>query len=315
MVQGPDLRIGALRRFAVAITVVNVVGYNFLGFEYGILTPFAGLAAAYSAELLLELVRAWSTGTRPKFLGTPVDFINFLLPAHIGGLAVSMLIFANNHVGPTVFAAFVAVGSKYIFRVRYPDGSVRHVLNPSNFGIAMSLLAFPWVAVTPAHQFSAYLPPAGDVALPLLIVLIGSFLNTRFTQKMGVILGWLGGWVLQAAARSYFYGANFDSILMTSTGIAFVIFTFYMISDPATTPKSGKNQFFFGLSVASVYGILMVNHVIYALFYSLVLCCAVRGAYIAALSWSLERAGAKQVDLPGPPGRGLVSEIRTRLAS
>ena len=30
---GPDLRIAALRRFAVAITLLNLAGYTFLGFE------------------------------------------------------------------------------------------------------------------------------------------------------------------------------------------------------------------------------------------------------------------------------------------
>ena len=42
------------------------------------------------------------------------------------------------------------------------------------------------------------------------------------------------------------------------TGVAFVLFTNYMITDPGTTPTVGHaTQFMFGSGVAIVYGVLM----------------------------------------------------------
>jgi len=35
------------------------------------------------------------------------------------------------------------------------------------------------------------------------------------------------------------------------TGVAFVLFTNYMITDPGTTPMAGRAQFMFGASVAT----------------------------------------------------------------
>jgi hypothetical protein len=63
------------------------------------------------------------------------------------------------------------------------------------------------------------------------------------------------------------------------TGIAFLLFTFYMISDPATTPFKFKNQLFFGFSVAFIYGILMSFHIVFGLFFSLLIVCSIRGLY------------------------------------
>jgi hypothetical protein len=47
-----DLRLAALRRFAIAITVLNVAGHAFLGFEQSLAQVFASLATAYSVEIL-----------------------------------------------------------------------------------------------------------------------------------------------------------------------------------------------------------------------------------------------------------------------
>jgi enediyne biosynthesis protein E5 len=52
-------------------------------------------------------------------------------------------------------------------------------------------------------------------------------------------------------------------------GVAFVLFSFYMISDPATTPFGVRSQVVFGASVAAVYGILVVMHVVFGLFFAL----------------------------------------------
>ncbi|HEY0558088.1 MAG TPA: enediyne biosynthesis protein UnbU, partial [Thermoanaerobaculia bacterium] len=47
-----DMRLAALRRFATAITILNLVGHTVLGFEMSYATPLVALLAAYSTELL-----------------------------------------------------------------------------------------------------------------------------------------------------------------------------------------------------------------------------------------------------------------------
>jgi hypothetical protein len=66
------------------------------------------------------------------------------------------------------------------------------------------------------------------------------------------------------------------------TGFAFVLFTFYMVPDPGTTPSRPRDQVCFGAAVAAVYGLLQVVHVVYGLFFALAITCALRGASLWA---------------------------------
>lgn len=265
-------RLGGLRRFAVAITALNVLGHTWFGFEQAWAVPFVALATAYSVELLLEIVDAAVHRRRYRFLGGWRPCVDFLLSAHISGLAVGMLLFTNARLWPVAFAAAVAVGSKAIFRIKVGQGT-RHVMNPSNFGIAVTLLAFPWVGIAPPYQFTENLGAVGDWALPFIIVLSGSFMNWRFTRRLPLIAAWLSGFVLQAALRAAMTpGAFIDSFrpsIVPMTGLAFVLFTFYMVTDPATTPDKPRDQVAFGAAVASVYGLLVSLHIVFGLFFAL----------------------------------------------
>jgi Na+-translocating ferredoxin:NAD+ oxidoreductase RnfD subunit len=219
-----------------------------------------------------------------------------LLSAHITGLAVSMLLYANERIWPIVFATAVATGSKHIFRVRAGGGS-RHVLNPSNFGITAALLAFPWVGIAPPYQFTENVSGALDWIVPGLIVISGTFLNWRFTGKLPLIAGWLGGFVAQALVRHLVFDTALVAAWLPMTGLAFLLYTFYMVTDPATTPSSPRGQVAFGLSVAAVYGLLMVSHVVFGLFFALTIVCSARGLGLWVSALTAHRASAR-VALP-----------------
>src|SRR5882724_9561630 len=89
-----EKRLGGLSRFAFAITVLNVIGHAFLGFEQSWITPFAALAAAYATEFVGETVESRCAGRRARYAGSFVDVVKFFLPAHISALAVGMLLYA-----------------------------------------------------------------------------------------------------------------------------------------------------------------------------------------------------------------------------
>jgi enediyne biosynthesis protein E5 len=272
----PDLRLAALWRFAVSITVLNILGHTVLGFEQPWAYPLVALVTALSLELLLEWIDAWSTHRTPRFVGGLRSFVTFLLPAYITALAVSMLLYANDELWPIVFAAAAAVCSKAIFRV--PVGkSTRHIYNPSNFGISLTLLVFPWVSIAPPYHFTENLSALGRWGLPALIVATGFFINWRFTGKLPLIAGWLCGFVVQAILRSLIFGTPIVAALLPMSGLAFVLFTFYMITDPGTTPVRPRAQVVFGLGVAAAYGLLLVVHIVFGLFFALTIVCTVRG--------------------------------------
>ncbi|HKO02641.1 MAG TPA: enediyne biosynthesis protein UnbU [Thermoanaerobaculia bacterium] len=272
-----DLRLAALRRFAVAITILNLLGQTVLGFEQAWAHLVVSVATAYAMELLLEGVDAWTRRRRPRFAGGSGNLINFLLSAHVTGCAVAMLLYANARLLPVAFAAAAAIASKHLFRATDASGGSRHFLNPSNFGITATLLLFPSVGIAPPYQFTENLYGAGDWILPAIIVCSGTFLNGRFTRRLPLIAGWLIAFMLQAGIRAIFLNASFGAALLPMTGMAFVLFTFYMITDPATTPIDAPGQIGFGAAVAAIYGVLVSLHVVFGLFFALTIVTACRG--------------------------------------
>lgn len=293
-------RLGGLRRFAIAITVLNILGHTFFGFEQSFAQPLVALAAAYSAELFLEFIDARFNRRPLRFLGGGVKkFVEFLLSAHITGLACAMLLYANERLGPVIFASVVAICSKCLLRTRV-GGGTRHFFNPSNFGITITLLAFSWVSVAPPYQFTENMLGVGDWILPGVIVCTGTFLNAMFTRRLPLIAAWLGGFIAQAALRSLLFETPFDASLVPMTGVAFILYTFYMVTDPATTPEGRREQIAFGFSVAAVYGLLMVMHVVFGLFFALTFVCAVRGLCMYATRWIKGRETALSPTSPAP---------------
>jgi enediyne biosynthesis protein E5 len=269
-------RIGGLRRFGLAITIFNILGHTVLGFEQSWAQPLVSLATTYSCELFCEWMEARAEGRRPRFLGSWREFVDFLLPAHITGLAVAMLLYSGDRLLPTVLAAAVAIASKNTLRLKV-NGRVRHFLNPSNFGITVTLLLFPWVGIAPPYHFTENLGGAWYWIVPAIICVSGSAVNQRFTGRLPLIAAWWGGFVTQAALRNLLFGSSFIAALNPMTGVAFVLFSFYMVTDPATTPFDKKSQVLFGLSVATVYGALVSLHVAFGLFFALTTVSGLRG--------------------------------------
>ena len=294
---GPD-RLGGLRRFAVAITVLNVLGHTVLGFEQSVLQPLAALLAAYATEIGLDRAEAWAQRRPPRFSGGWRERRDFLLSAHISGLAVAMLLYANDRLWPVVFAAVAAIASKSLFRAGEGKAN-RHFFNPSNLGITATLLLFPWVGIAPPYHFTENLYGAADWVLPAIIVCTGSLLNARFTGRLPLIAAWAGGFVLQAVVRSVFFDASLGAALLPVTGVAFLLFSFYMVTDPATTPSAPRAQVAFGAGVAAAYGLLTAVHVVFGLFFALTAVCTVRGVAILAASRVPRRVPAP-VPIPAP---------------
>lgn len=308
-----DLRVVALRRFASAITILTILGHTLLGFEQSLAQPLVALAAAYTLELLFEWIEARGEGRAPRFLGGKIAFFDFLLPPHISALACAMLLLPNDHLGPVVFAVSVAIGSKYLFRA--PVGkSVRHFLNPSNTGITATLLAYHWTAISPPYMFTENLTGWQDWILPVIIVASGSFLNAKLTKRIPLILGWVGMFALQAMGRALLFGTPLFAGLTPMTGVAFLLFTFYMVTDPATTPSNPKRQVAFGASVALVYGVLMRVHVVFAIFFALTLVCLTRGFALKAWAWWHARATARVPAEELSGGRNVPASASARVA-
>lgn len=272
-----DPRYTALRNFAISISVFNVFGYTLLGFEQPWLWPLIALAVGYSTELGMETVQAWFERRKPRFLeGGARGLFTFLLPAHITSLAVNMLLYANDNILPIIFGVIVGITGKYLLQAPI-KGRMRHYMNPSNFGITAALVFFPWVSIAPPYHFTENVNSFFRLAVPMIIITAGTVINATLTKKIPLIVGWMGGFVIQAVVRWAIWDVALFSALAVMSGVAFVLFTNYMITDPGTSPFGARQQFMFGASVAMVYGVLLVFNIVYTLFFAVVIVCGARG--------------------------------------
>jgi hypothetical protein len=269
-------RLGGLRRFAIAISVFNILGHTVFGFEQAWIQPLASIFTAYVCEIWFELVDCYVHARKPRFSGGWQNKVDFLLSAHITGVACAMLLYSNSQLMPIVFASATAICSKALLRVTLQNGQ-RHFLNPSNFGITLTLLLFPWVGIAPPYHFSENIHGWGSWILPAVIVMSGSFLNIKFTKRFCVVLGWVGGFVVQGLLRNLVFGVPLIAALLPMTGVAFVLFTFYMVTDPATSPCTSRGQLLFGAMVSMTYGVLVTAHVVFGFFFALTLVSLSRG--------------------------------------
>jgi enediyne biosynthesis protein E5 len=282
-----EKRLGGLSRFAFAITILNLAGHAFLGFEQSWLTPFVALATAYSTEMIGETIDSRACGRPSRYAGSFLNVVKFLLPAHITGLAVGMLLYAAENVAAIAFATATAIASKYVFRVTTGTDinhrpMIRHALNPSNFGITVTLLLFPTVGIAPPYQFTENTYGIVDWILPLIIICTGSYLNIKATGRMPLIAAWVLAFALQAVVRATINGTPVVAGLLPMTGFAFVLFTFYMITDPATSPSKLESQVWFAAAIAACYAVLMQLHIVFGLFYALTIVSVVRGVWIVS---------------------------------
>jgi hypothetical protein len=273
----------ALRNFAISITVFNILGYLVLGFEQPWLWPFIALLTGYTVEIGLESISARLERRNPRFAGRRVrGMVEFLYPAHITSLAMNMLIYVNDRVWLLIFGVCVAVGAKWILRAPV-RGRLRHYMNPSNFGITVILLLFPWASIAPPYHFSEHVSGWIDWLIPGIIIIGGTMINGKLTGRMWLIGAWLVTFALQAILRGVLFDTSIPAALGMMTGVAFVLFTNYMVTDPGTSPSKPASQIAFGAGVAVVYGILMVAHIAYGIFLATAIVCLIRGMFLWGL--------------------------------
>jgi len=283
----PKLRLFALWYFTSLMIVWNLLGHLVLGFEQSWATPLTAIVTAIAVSMFLDWVDARARNRELRFTGSLGSFLNFLPACLIPGFACAMLLYSNERLWPMVFAVILSIGSKVMLRAPVGNGRFQHIFNPSNFGVAATLILFPDVSFAPPYHFTENITGLWDWAVPLIVLLTGIVVHGLFTGRLPLVASWIGGFIFQAFVRAKLSGTPLFVPLMPMTSAAFIIFTLYMIPDPATTPLKPARQALFGFAVAIVYGSLQLLHVVFGLFFALLFVCGTRGLSLHV--WALLR--------------------------
>lgn len=167
--------------------------------------------------------------------------------ALISGLSLCLLLRTDSLllVG---LAAFITIFSKFTLRFRG-----KHIFNPTNFGIVLMILLTDRVWVSPGQW--------GSVAFfGFLIACMGGLVVNR-ASRSDVTYGFLGFYISLLLGRALWLGDPLHIPLHQMQNGAFLIFTFFMISDPKTTPDSRAGRVLFAFLVAA--GAFIVHFVLF----------------------------------------------------
>ncbi len=156
--------------------------------------------------------------------------------ALISGLSLCLLLRTSSWV-LAALAAAVTIAGKFVLRVRG-----KHVFNPTNFGIVAVMLATGGVWVSPGQWGSA-------AFFAFLLACLGGLVVNR-AARSDVTYAFLVFYLAVLFGRALWLGQPMAIPLHQVESGAFLIFTFFMISDPRTTPDSRAGRILFALLVA-----------------------------------------------------------------
>jgi enediyne biosynthesis protein E5 len=210
------------RHFQI-VALSSLLSVNFIWFDFGAKPLYSALAI--SGALATQIVCSRYFGLARIDLRSPL----------VTGLSLSLLLRANDPWLPAL-AGVIAIASKFALRI---DG--KHVWNPAGFAIVVLLLTSN-VWISPG-QWGASVWFASLLVFLAILVLHAS-------QRSDIALFFLGSHAALLLARAYWLGDPFAIPVHQLQSGSLLIFTFFMISDPRTTPDSRLGRFLFAAAAA-----------------------------------------------------------------
>jgi Na+-transporting NADH:ubiquinone oxidoreductase subunit NqrB len=156
--------------------------------------------------------------------------------AAISGLSLSLLL-RSDSMALLIAGAVMAVASKFLIRIRG-----KHIFNPTNIAIVALMLVSGHVWVSPGQW--------GNIAFfGFLIACLGGLVVNR-AARSDVTYAFIAAWSLLIIGRSLWVGEPMTIPIHRLENGALLLFTFFMISDPKTTPDSRSGRILFAVLVA-----------------------------------------------------------------
>ena len=139
-----------------------------------------------------------------------------------------------------VLAAFIAISGKYLL-----VWNKKHLVNPSALGITAMILLTGQGWISPGQWGSS-------VILFFMVTSLGFIVVTK-VQKADVTLTFLGTYFLLLFCRQVLYlGWPLDFFIQSVTTGSLLLFSFFMISDPKTTPNHPTARILYAILIAAV---------------------------------------------------------------
>lgn len=243
-----------------------------------------GLATREFQISALQMTTIAATCLAAQWIGSCLNAIRFdWKSALITSLSFSLLL-RSDHVWPLAAAAAVGIGSKFVFRL-----NGRHIFNPANFGIVTLLLATDAVWTSTGEWGSA-------LWFALLVAGLGA-LSTWRAQRLDVPIVFLGTYGALLLVRALYLGDPLAIPALRLANAALILFAFFMISDPKTTPDDPRRRaVFVALAAALAYVIQFHFFISDGIFYAPFI------VGLVALAVPQKNGGGARFEWGAPPG-------------
>lgn len=172
-----------------------------------------------------QIGAALATAMVVQWLGSTMHAVRFDWRSPLISTLSLALLLRSNDLWPFAFAAAVAIGSKFALR----SGGA-HVFNPANAGIVAALLFSDDVWTSVGEWGTA-------PWFALLIAALGAIVTWR-ASRLDTPIVFLGVYSALLFARAIYLGDPFSIPAMRLMSGELILFAFFMISDPRTTPDA-----------------------------------------------------------------------------
>ena len=157
----------------------------------------------------------------------------------ISAMSLCLLLKTNDWY-VSLLAAFLTVASKYILRF-----NKKHIFNPSAFGIVATILLTKDAWLSPGQWGS-------NAVIFFGVVTFGTIVVTR-VQKLDISLAFLLTFIgLLYWRQVYVLGWPMDHFIHSFSTGSLLLFTFFMISDPRTSPNHPVARIIWAVLIAAV---------------------------------------------------------------
>ena len=207
--------------FAALLTVYITLGITVLGFNRTVPQILLTVGSACALDMVLHYLLR---GRR----------LLFPLSAMISGLGLSILMNYAHSLWLPLVPVVLAIGSKYVITCQG-----RHAFNPTLFALVVCIKSSVLFSAAPAYQFG------GSLAMAAFVVTAALVLFVFRIQRIALIVSFLGFYGLQLALRGYLTRHHVPPetlFLGALTSASFYLFTFFMITDPQTSPATRRGQ-------------------------------------------------------------------------
>ncbi|MBS2029848.1 MAG: RnfABCDGE type electron transport complex subunit D [Deltaproteobacteria bacterium] len=229
-------------------------------FQIAFLASFAAAGMWEGVVPLVQPVLTVAAAAASQWLNTKLRRVpsqGYLSPV-ITGLGVALLVRSDLVWLPPACAA-VAIASKFWIRI-----NGKHVFNPANLGLAGGMLATTHIWASPSQW-------GEDTVLLFWFLALGLTVVVR-ALRTDISFAFLGFWIALKAGRVLYLGQRLAVLEHQLAFGSLIVFTFFMISDPKTTPDSRAGRILYAGVVAVLAFVLqhrfwVMNSPVWALFF------------------------------------------------